>query len=191
MRCDDVLVNLPDFLLGKIDPNLRRSIELHLETCSRCSAELEEMRVPVRVLGEIEREEYPDSFWQELHASIMERVSAPERQAGWKIPALAGALAALILIVGVGIFELSHKPMLQPKSIAALATMLSPDQAALLPNLNVNYVDAVSSQESALDDMDAVSDSIQQAVVNALWSSVSDSSTELSNAYYYGTSFSN
>lgn len=191
MRCDDVLVNLPDYLLEKMDPNLQKSITVHLETCSRCRAELENMKDPVRMLGEIGYEEYPDSFWENLHDSIMEKVSAPVRPVSWKVPAFAGALAALLLVVGVGIFELNHKPVIQPKSIAALATSLSPVQAISLPSMNINYVDVVSSQASVLDEMDAVDDSVQQAVVNALWSSVSDSSGELSNTYYYGGSFSN
>lgn len=190
MRCDDVAVNLPDYLLGKIEPNLCKCIEAHLETCSRCRAELEEMREPIKVLSEVGREEYPDAFWQELHSLIMQKVSVPAPAVKWKVPVFAGALAALLLMVSVGIFEYSHKPMSQPRSIAALATSLSPEQAVALPSLNINYVDAVSSQASELDEMDAVDDSVQQAVVNALWSSISDSAGSL-DAVYYGNGFSN
>lgn len=191
MRCDDVLINLPDYLLEKTDPNLHKSIEFHLATCPRCRAELEEMREPVRMLGEIGYEEYPDSFWLGLHASIMEKVSAPERRAPWKVPAFAGALAALILVVGVGIFELSHKPVSMPKSIAALATTLSPEQAVSLPSLNVNYVEAVSSQASELDEIDAVDDSLQQVIVSALWNSVGDSTSAVDAFDYLGNGISN
>lgn len=190
MRCDDVAVNLPDYLLEKMEPNLRKCIETHLETCARCRAELEEMKEPIKVLGEVGYEEYPDAFWQDIHSSIMEKITVPSPVAKWKVPAFAGALAALLLIVGIGIFEYSHRPASQPRSIAALATSLSPEQAAVLPSLNINYVDAVSSQASELDEMDAVDDSVQQAVVNALWTSVSDSAGSL-DAVYYGTGYSN
>jgi anti-sigma factor RsiW len=74
MRCDDVAVNLPDYVLGKIEPNLKRSLEYHLEGCSECRAELESIREPIRLLGEVEIEEYPDTFWQELHSIIMDQV---------------------------------------------------------------------------------------------------------------------
>lgn len=191
MRCDDVLINLPDYLLEKIDPNLRRSIDIHLETCLRCRAELEEMREPVRLLGEVGFEEYPDAFWQVLHSSIMEKVTVSQPQASWRVPAFAGALAAILLVVGVGIFEFSHKTVPQPRSIAALATTLSPEQVVSLPSLNVNYVDAVSSQASELDDIDAVSDSLQQVIVNELWSSVGDSASALDAYDYLGSSISN
>ena len=51
MRCDDVVINLPDYLLEKIEPNLRKCIEAHLETCTACRAELDDMRELVRVQG--------------------------------------------------------------------------------------------------------------------------------------------
>ncbi len=191
MRCDDVTVNLPDYILGKIEPNLRKCIEAHLDGCAACQAELEEMKDPIRILGEVGYEEYPDSFWQELHASIMEKVSKPE-PARWKVPAFAGAVAVVLLAVGLGIFEFSHRPAeLQMKSIAALATSLPPEQAVTLPSLNVNYVDVVSSQANELDEIGAVDDSVQQAVVSALWNSISDSTISVDAVDYLGNGFSN
>lgn len=191
MRCDDVLINLPDYLLERTDPNLRRSIDVHLETCSRCRAELDEMKEPVRVLGEVGYEEYPDAFWQDLHSVIMEKVTTSHNPVRWRVPAFAGALAALLLVIGVGIFELSHKTVPPPKSISALATTLSPEQAVSLSSLNINYVNAVSSQASELDEMDAVSDSLQQVIVNELWSSVGDSTTAVDAFDYLGNSIPN
>lgn len=191
MRCDDVMVNMPDYLLDKVEPNLRKCIEAHLEVCPACRAELEEMREPIKVLGEVGYEEYPDSFWQELHSSIMTKVEDRTPAVKWKMPAFAGALAAILLIIGIGVFELSHKQASQPRSIAALATKLSPEEAVALPSLNVNYVDAVSSQASVLDAMDEVNDSMQEAVVNEMWNSMSDSAGAFDAAYYSVSSYSN
>ncbi len=191
MRCDNVAVNLPDYLLGKIEPNLRKSIEAHLALCERCRQELEGMREPLRILGEVGHEEYPDSFFQQLHASIMDRIAEPQR-IKWKVPVFAGGLAVILLAVGIGIFENSRKPAaLQYQTVAALATSLPPEQVVSLPSMNVNYVDAVSSQADEYDEMAAVDDSVQQAVVNALWNSVSDSTGSLDAVYYYGNSPSN
>jgi anti-sigma factor RsiW len=191
MRCDDVAVNLPDYILGKIEPNLRKCIEAHLDGCAGCRAELEEMRDPIRILGEVGYEEYPDAFWQELHASIMESVSKPA-PLRWKVPAFAGAIAVVLLAVGVGIFEFSSHPA-QPElnSLAALTTSLPPEQAVTLPSLNINYVDVVSSQANELDEMGAVDDSVQQAVVSALWNSISDSTISVDAVDYLGNTFSN
>ncbi len=191
MRCDDVTVNLPDYILGKIEPNLRKCIEAHLDGCAACQAELEEIKDPIRILSEVGYEEYPDSFWQELHAAIMEKVRKPE-PARWKVPAFAGAVAVVLLAVGLGIFEISHRPAQQQmSSIAALATSLPPEQAVTLPSLNINYVDVVSSQANELDEMGAVDDSVQQAVVSALWNSISDSTISVDAVDYLGNGFSN
>ncbi len=191
MRCDDVVVNLPDYLLGKVEPNLAKCIETHLETCPRCSAELEDMREPIRMLGEIGYEEYPDAFWQELHASIMEKVSeAPPVR--WRVPAFAGAVAVLLVAIVVGVFEFGRSPsQSNVQTVAALATSLSPEDAVTLPSININYINAVSSQASELDEMDAVDDSVQQAVVSALWSAIGDSTVSLETLDYLGNSFSN
>jgi anti-sigma factor RsiW len=191
MRCDDVMVNLPDFLLGKIEPNLGKGIQAHLDACQRCSAELEEMREPIRVLGEVGYEEYPDAFWQQLHASIMEKTSKPSA-VRWKVPVYAGAIAVLLVFVGVGIFELVREPASSHVgTIAALATSLPPEQAVTLPSMNMNYVDAVSSQANELDEMDAVDDSVQQAVVSALWTEIGDSTSSVDAINYIGNNFSN
>ncbi len=191
MRCDDIVLNLPDYILGKIEPNLRRSVEYHLDMCPKCRSEFESMREPIRLLGEIEVEEYPDSFWQELHLSIMERVSHPA-SARSRVPVFAGALAVLMLVAAVGILEFSHnKSTIPPQNVAALTSTISPQQAVALPSMNINYVNAISSQARELDEMDAVDDSLQQAIVNALWSSVGDSAEALDAAYYSSSSFSN
>ncbi len=191
MRCDEVMVNLPDYILGKVEPNLKRSIEIHLEYCADCASQMEEIKEPIRVLGEAGREEYPDFFWQGLHAAIMERVEKPARVA-WKMAAFAGALAALLVIVGIGVFQMYHGAhQAQLKSIAALATSLPPDQAVALPSMNINYVDVVSSQANEIDEMDAMDDSTQQAVVGALWSSVSDSTATMDAFDYLGNSSTN
>jgi len=107
-------------------------------------------------------------------------------------PRIRGRDRVVLLAVGVGIFEYSYHPA-QPelKSIAALATSLPPEQAVTLPSLNINYVDVVSSQANELDEMGAVDDSVQQAVVSALWNSISDSTISVDAVDYLGNSFSN
>ncbi|MCL5267803.1 MAG: zf-HC2 domain-containing protein [Bacteroidetes bacterium] len=190
MRCDDVAVNLPDYVLGKIEPNLKRSVEYHLEICSKCKAELENIREPIRLLGEIEVEEYPDTFWQELHSVIMERVSA-EKPARWRVPAFAAGLAVILLVVGVGVYEYAVRTVPQAASVSALATSLSSDQALNLPSMNINYVNAVSYQAKMTDEIGAVDDSVQEAVIKSMWASATDSTASLEDFYYTGNAIVN
>jgi len=189
MLCDDVKVNLPDYILGKIEPNLRKCIDEHLQSCARCNGELELLKEPIRFLGEAGVEEYPDAFWQELHASIMEQVSKPA-PARWRVPAFAGGLAVVLVIVGIAILQYHPNQPTQIRTVTALASSLPAEQAVSLPMLNVNYVDAVSSQASEIDELDAVDDSLQLAVVKSMWNSVSDS-TSSSDFDYLGNVVSN
>ncbi len=193
MRCDDIIVNLPDHVLGKIEPNLKRTIEHHLEICPKCKAEYDEMKADIELIGRAGIEEYPDAFWQQMRASIMEKVSEPKRKP-WRVPAFATGLAVVLIAVGIGIYQLSLRTTQRtqgPQSVAILATSLPSDQAVMLPQMNVNYVNALSSQASVTDEMDAVDDSVQEAVVRSLWASVDDSTTSLENYLLSGNSISN
>lgn len=190
MRCDDVAVNLPDYILGKVEPNLVKSIESHLEICAKCRAELQEMQDAIRILGGVEQEEYPDAFWQELRASIMEKVSEP-RSAKWKVTAFASGLAVILLAIGIGVYEYTLKSPQPAQSVAALATSLPADQAVELPNLNLNYVNVAAPQISEADEMDAAGDSVQQAVIRSMWASVADSASSIDDFDYLGNTISN
>jgi len=190
MKCNDVVVNLPDYVLDKVEPNLKKSIESHLELCSKCGSELATMEKAVMVLGGIELEEFPDGFWQELRASIMDRISEP-RPAKWKMPAFAGGLAVLILAIGIGIYEYSTKPVQEASNITTLATSLPSVQVVDLSNLNVNYVDSAVQPIHETDELSSVDDSTQIAVVKAMWASVADSSIALDDFDYNGNVSSN
>lgn len=190
MKCGDVAVNLPDYILGMVEPNLKKSIEIHLETCSKCKSELVEMERSISVLAGIELEEYPDSFWQELRASIMEQVSVP-RPSRWRVPAFAGGLAVLLLMVGVGVYEYTLKPSPQATSITTLAASLPTDQVVELSRLNINYVNSAAQPIDETEEINSVDDSLQLALVKSMWVSVADSSKSLENFDYSGDIFSN
>ena len=186
MRCDDILNNLPDYLLGKVEPNLKRSIEVHLQTCDRCREEMQALRRPVSILGEIQNEEYPDEFWQELRLSIMERISRPVR-AKWRVPVAAGAMTVILALVGIAVYQSFNTSSRNIESVSVLASSLPADQVVSLPSLNTNYVDVASAQTTGMDEMDAVDDSVREAVVRSLWASLADSSGTIEVLDYSGS----
>jgi hypothetical protein len=100
-------------------------------------------------------------------------------------------LAVLLLAVGVGVYEHGLRTVRPAPSVSALATSLSPDQAISLPSMNINYVNAVSYQAEITDEMNAVDDSVQEAVVKSMWASVTDSSASLEDFYYTGNAIVN
>jgi hypothetical protein len=190
MKCDDVLMNLPDYILGMVEPNLKKSIDSHLEACSKCKGELAEMGRAISVLGRIEVEEYPDGFWRELRTSIMEQV-ADSRPSRWKVPAFAGGLAIFLVVIGIGVYEYALKPVQQVTSITTLAASLPSEQVVELPNLNINYVNSTVQPIDETEEINSVDDSVQLAVVKSMWGSVADSSKSFDDFDYTGDVFSN
>ena len=186
MRCDDVIINMPDYILGMVEPNLRKCMGEHVDICAKCKSEFESMQESIKVLDKVGHEEYPDSFWQELRAMIMERVTSV-RPMRWRVPALAGGFAVLLLMVGIEIYEYTSTHAYTAngsvETVTALASTLPPSEVAELPNLNVNYIDAAVPQIAEADEMNVIDDSTQQAVVKSMWAiSISDSA--VAAAYY-------
>jgi hypothetical protein len=175
MKCDDVLINLPDYILDKVEPNLHRFIERHLVTCERCRVEFEELQDCVAVLGKVEVEEYPDSFWQELRSVIMEKVSVviPAMR---KVPVFAGVVAVVLLLVGIWVYRYEFGSVGSGvQSVTALASSLPPYEIPELQNLNINYVDVAAPPVAESEEITAVDDSTQEAIVNSMWADVTDS----------------
>ncbi len=190
MRCDDVVLNLPDFVLGKVEPNLMKSIEDHVETCAKCKAELRDMHDAIEMLGGAGQDEYPDEFWHELRASIMEKVGKPT-PARWRVPALASGLVIVLVAIGIGVYEYTFKSPQAVQSVSALASSLPPDQVVELPSMNLNYVNVSVPQISEAGEMDDVGDSLQQAVIKSMWVSIADSTSSFGDFDYLGNTVSN
>lgn len=53
MSCRELVELVTDYLENALDPKTRERFEAHLEICDGCVAYVEQMRVTVRVLGEI------------------------------------------------------------------------------------------------------------------------------------------
>ncbi|MGO9481337.1 MAG: hypothetical protein ACLP05_06120 [Candidatus Kryptoniota bacterium] len=195
MKCVDVVVNLPDYILDKVEPNLLKCMGAHFDICEKCRSELEEMRDSIAILGTVAQEEYEDAFWQELRGVIMEKISSI-RPVRWRTPAFAGGLAAFVLVVGFGVYEYALKPVTAPneraESVAALAYSIPAYDIAELPNLNMNYVDAAAPQVADVDEINSVDDSTQQAVVKSMWAvSLADSVAAIDYSDYPGNVISN
>jgi|GEM_PF-549977 hypothetical protein len=176
MRCDDVLVNLPDFILKKTEPNLSRDIEYHLANCRSCREEKEKLSNITPILFETLSENYPASFWSELHVSIMSKVSEPRRRfLGLKVPQLVTAMILLAVGIGIGTYELTLRSRTQEApSITMLTTSLPPEEVISLPTFNTNFVQMAAPAYVVDEEVNSVDDTIQQALVKSMWASVVD-----------------
>lgn len=102
--CEQVWLEISNYLDGDIEPQLRSAMESHFRECKRCSAVLEGTRNVVRLYGDERMIEIPLGFSQRLHRRLEESMPGPRGSAwGWMT---ALAFAALLLIS----FEVGNSP---------------------------------------------------------------------------------
>jgi anti-sigma factor RsiW len=64
--CREAIELLTDYLEGTLSRRQRRRLEVHLRACPNCSAYLEQIRMTIRLTGEIEPEDLPARTRDEL-----------------------------------------------------------------------------------------------------------------------------
>jgi len=145
-RCTLIQQRLPDYPDGNLSPFWKRQVATHLEVCSECRQELQEI---TEVVGLYQAQPLPDpgpEFWQdfnqELHLKLAQLNQDPEptprrfRLPHYVMGATAAMVAMLALAVYLGPFsETVSKPQLaqpQPEAKApALALRQAPPRAKM------------------------------------------------------------
>ena len=74
MNCRHVRPELADFVNGKLDETVRKSVAAHLETCERCRAEAEEFRELFGLLKTPAVARPSDAYWASVLPRIHERI---------------------------------------------------------------------------------------------------------------------
>jgi hypothetical protein len=107
MQCDEVRGLLDWYVDGELSPEEKGAVAAHLETCQRCSSELEAVRRGIRLLNEAPQESPPAGLRSRILAQTAQRGSPPVvAWPRWAIKAaagviLAGAAAAVALTIFV------------------------------------------------------------------------------------------
>ncbi|HEX8815702.1 MAG TPA: zf-HC2 domain-containing protein [Terriglobales bacterium] len=103
VACEQVWLEVSNYLDGDVAPELRVAVEEHARTCPRCRAVIEGTRNIVRLYGDERMVEVPLGFGSRLHRRLEENIS-PRRPGLWKGWAIgfAGAAALVLVMVGIG-----------------------------------------------------------------------------------------
>jgi anti-sigma factor RsiW len=81
----------------------------HLRTCSACAAELASFRQTMGLLDEWQTPEPSPYFNTRVMAHVREETASPAQSwFGWLRRPIAAVGAAVLIAVGVGLFEVSH-----------------------------------------------------------------------------------
>ena len=108
-QCENVEPLIIEYALGELGPSDGERVEAHVESCSRCSGALEEVRRIVSLLSEQEVVEPSAAVCHSVKEAVYERFSRPgtpfsvitsAAESFFRRPVLAGA-SALLLIAAV------------------------------------------------------------------------------------------
>jgi anti-sigma factor RsiW len=94
ISCEQVWLEISNYLDGETDPNLQAEMDRHLRECRRCAAVLDGTRNVVQLYGDERMIELPQGFSQRLHQSLNANMTGGRRSfLGWIVAAAAAAVA--------------------------------------------------------------------------------------------------
>lgn len=99
MNCEDVKINLPEYIDGKLDKATREKVEAHLENCSACKAQLSEMRSFLAFMSSVPAPEVPLGM-QEDFENMLKSLEVQEKKKVRLIPAWTKIAASVVLAFG-------------------------------------------------------------------------------------------
>lgn len=116
MKCEEVDKLMVDYLDLNIGDEIRKDIEIHLETCERCFDKLRDTRDMLKLISKDEMEKPDDSlkinFYHMLHSEILK--SEDRKSASFSIPStpwysqskyrVAAGIALLVFGAFIGMF---------------------------------------------------------------------------------------
>ena len=109
-RCEEILELLSLYIDNELDDVTAKAVEKHIESCSSCRSELEQLREIVKMCSELDEVELPDNFNEVLHERLkleqkkMEDNKKTIFMRNRIMGAVASVAAIFILIFAVGGF---------------------------------------------------------------------------------------
>lgn len=130
MKCEEVWVEVSNYLDGQVELGLRSDIEQHVRGCKRCAAVLDGMRNVVELYGDERMLEVPVGFSRRLHRRLESDISPSRRRfLGWMVAAGASALV-------IGGFELANSCALSRPALrsehAQASSRVPPDMQVIV-----------------------------------------------------------
>jgi Putative zinc-finger len=99
VNCEQVWLEISNYLEGDVDTTLRSAMDEHFRTCKRCASVLEGTRNVIRLYGDERMIEVPEGFGRRLERRLAQTARVNSRRwstwSAWLVP-----VAALILFAG-------------------------------------------------------------------------------------------
>lgn len=103
LRIDDHVGELlSGFIDGELTQQDRQRVQLHIDGCKKCSADVDELRLLRQTVGKARLSRLDDDVWREAMDDTMVKAS---RGIGWLL-----VVGAVLLGAGLGVYELVSSP---------------------------------------------------------------------------------
>jgi hypothetical protein len=151
MKCNEIRELMPDLASGMNSAN--REINEHIQGCAGCTETLNEFRQTMALLDEWQAPEPSPYFNVRVQARLREEMG--KQKSGWmhwlRKPALAGSLAAAVLVAGVTFW---HGDSRRRSDVQVVSAPIQPGTAVGdLQALDKNHDLYADSDDDVLDDL--------------------------------------
>lgn len=103
LRIDDHVGELlSGFIDGELTQQDRQRVQLHIDGCKKCGADVDELRLLRQTVGKARLSRLDDDVWREAMDDTMVKAS---RGIGWLL-----VVGAVLLGAGLGVYELVSSP---------------------------------------------------------------------------------
>lgn len=99
MNCDEVKLNLPEYIDGKLDKTTREKVEIHLESCPDCKEQLKEMTSFLAFMSSVPSPETPEGMKDEFE-SMLAGLDIQEKKTVRLMPLWTKIAAMVVLFFG-------------------------------------------------------------------------------------------
>lgn len=106
MNCDNVKINLPEYIDKKLDKVTSEKVKMHLESCPSCQAQLEEMTSFFSFMNAVPAPKTPEGMREEF-ATMLASLDVKEKKKVRLMP--MWAKIAAIVVFAFGTYGLGYK----------------------------------------------------------------------------------
>lgn len=109
MHTEHIKYLLPDYVTGRLEPDLQNGVEAHLNTCQECVAEMKNLQEILRKISQDKPYAPATMYFNALLPRIRQRLDAKRKQSVWAHPVFVRVVAPLAVAV-LAIVMLSRMP---------------------------------------------------------------------------------
>ncbi len=161
MKCREVQLMLPDFVLNKLMNGQLSKIQSHLSHCKECQKASEDMQQVLLGLSEVKYEQPSEQYFTSILPRVHERIAAKEKT--FRLPEffMRFAMPIALILVTVTLFSNYDRMFNRPVLISAVSENTEAEESS---SLDFSYVigltEVPSTDKISTIDKEVISDLI-------------------------------